>query len=57
MKLYSTKNKAFVVDLERAIMEGLPPDNGFPEILVELLPLDFITYLALALLFYIQKEK
>ena len=28
MKLYSTKNKAFVVDLERAIMEGLPPDNG-----------------------------
>ena len=28
MKLYSTKNKEFVVDLERAIMEGLPPDNG-----------------------------
>ena len=41
MKLYSTKNKAFVVDLERAIMEGLPPDNGLYMSHIEPLPAIF----------------
>ncbi len=41
MKLYSTKNKAFVVDLERAIMEGLPPDNGLYMSKIKPLPQSF----------------
>jgi threonine synthase len=41
MKLYSTKNKAFVVDLERAIMEGLPPDNGLYMSKIKPLPITF----------------
>lgn len=41
MKLYSTKNKAFVVNLERAIMEGLPPDNGLYMSNIKPLPLSF----------------
>ncbi|MEM9986880.1 MAG: threonine synthase, partial [Bacteroidota bacterium] len=38
MKLYSTKNPHFEVDLKRAVLEGLPPDNGLymPQ---EILPL------------------
>ena len=28
MKLYSTNNSHFEVDLKRAVLEGLPPDNG-----------------------------
>jgi threonine synthase len=41
MKLYSTKNKAFVVNLERAIMQGLPPDNGLYMSKIKPLPLTF----------------
>ena len=28
MKLYSTQNPDFQVDIQRAVLEGLPPDNG-----------------------------
>jgi threonine synthase len=28
MNLYSTKNPDFQVDIQRAVLEGLPPDNG-----------------------------
>jgi threonine synthase len=41
MNLYSTKNKEFIVDLERAIMEGLPPDNGLYTTKINPLPQAF----------------
>jgi threonine synthase len=41
MKLYSTKNKTFIVNPERAIMEGLPPDNGLYMAEIKPLPASF----------------
>ncbi len=43
MKLYSTKNKAHLVDLKEAVLRGLPPDNGLymPEQIPQL-PQEFI---------------
>lgn len=42
MKLYSTKNPDFQVDIKRAVLEGLPPDNGLYMLeKINKLPADF----------------
>jgi threonine synthase len=43
MKLYSTNNKEYIVDLKEAVLKGLPEDNGlFMPINIPELPQDFI---------------
>lgn len=43
MKLYSTNNKDFQVDLASAVMNSLPPDNGlYMPLSIPALPTDFI---------------
>lgn len=46
MKLYSTKNKSYIVDLREAVLKGLPPDNGlYMPCEINALPKDFISNL------------
>jgi threonine synthase len=43
MKLYSTKNKSYIVELREAVLKGLPPDNGlYMPCEINPLPKDFI---------------
>lgn len=44
MKLYSTKNKSYIVELREAVLKGLPPDNGlYMPCEINSLPKDFFT--------------
>jgi len=47
MKLYSTKNKDLTADLKKAVMQGLPEDNGlYMPTSIPKLPTDFIQNIA-----------